>query len=109
MVLSGEGSDEIFGGYQYLNSGSALPAPPLGLVKTYDSILREEVKLRMNLPATEIKLYEDILKSCPPLYCVEDNQRIIEKEEIEYRKRIYVAIKFLLHFMLERKVSIIGI
>lgn len=98
MLLSGEGSDEVFGGYHHIH-WDKLVVPGGGLSAFYQTLLRKEWKDKLDLVDAVRKYYEKVVSNCPTVN--EDTD-----EDNEYRRRIYFHIKAFMPALLERKVRI---
>ncbi|KAJ6644095.1 Asparagine synthetase [glutamine-hydrolyzing] 3 [Pseudolycoriella hygida] len=95
MLLSGEGSDEVFGGYHHIH-WEKLVIPGGGLSAFYQSLLRDEWKYKFDLVGAVQKYYQRVVLNCP--YFEEESD-----DDKEYRRRIYFHIKAFIPALLERK------
>lgn len=100
MLLSGEGSDEVFGGYHHIH-WDKLVVPGGGLSAFYQTLLKEEWKEKLDLVGAVRKYYERVVARCPTI----DGEA---EGDTEYRRRIYFHIKAFMPALLERKVRIIS-
>lgn len=96
MLLSGEGSDEVFGGYHHIHWEN-LVIPGAGLATFYQSLLKDEWKRRLDLIGAARKYYNGVVGNCPTIDTDSDDNK-------EYRRRIYYHIKAFMPALLERKV-----
>ncbi|KAG4067098.1 hypothetical protein HA402_000089 [Bradysia odoriphaga] len=95
MLLSGEGSDEVFGGYHHIH-WDRLVVPGGGLSAFYQNLLKEELKDKLDLVGSVRKYYDRIVSHCPTMVGETEADK-------EYRRRIYFHIKAFMPALLERK------
>lgn len=100
MLLSGEGSDEVFGGYHHIH-WKKLVVPGGGLSAFYQTLLRDEWKERLDLVGAVRRYYDRVVSHCPTVDGETD-------DDSEYRRRIYFHIKSFMPALLERKVRIVS-
>lgn len=99
MLLSGEGSDEVFGGYHHIH-WDKLVIPGGGLSVFYQTLLKDEWTEKLDLVGAVRKYYDRVVSNCPIVNGESDGDK-------EYRRRIYFHIKAFMPALLERKVRII--
>jgi len=98
MLLSGEASDEILGGYKQIHNDSLYPGIPNSTAANYELLLKNDVKFTLRLKEKEVEAYHDLVKDCPQPHTE------IKTTESKFRERMYIQLKYKLGFMFERLV-----